>query len=156
MRTNRFSIPRATVARMGVEEYIVSFWWMAVPIPLFGVLALLFGSGAVQTIGLLAVLWPFTLFVRAWFATSKAGRLYEKGVEVEWDDENAYFCPEANRGVRLRFESVRQVARRHGYLVLRLRRTGFLLVSEAAFANPFEAEDFLSRFRGLSSVPAPP
>jgi hypothetical protein len=122
---------------MGALEYLRLFWWFAAIIPLFGLFAVIVGSGAVRAVGAMALLWPITIPSRSLMATGRAGRMFSAGCHMEADDENVTFSGNPDRQPRLRFvlpmSDIRDLLDRGDYLLLRTRRFGFVPIPLEAF-----------------------
>ena len=153
MRTDPFRVSRLALAYLGVAQYLRSFWWFAAIIPLFGAIALLTGSGVLQVMGLMALLWPLSLPARAIFATSKSGRLLERGAWASLEGSTLLLHGE-NGGLRLDLSNVRRIERRRGFIVLSLPRGDFLALPLTGIGPEFAKGVERARDRtGLSASP---
>ncbi len=136
MRTEPFRVSRLAFAYLGVARYLRSYWWFAAIIPAFGLVALAFGAGILRAMGLMALLWPLSLPARAIFATSKAGRLMERGAWASLEDNVLYLHGE-DGGLRIGLEFVRRIERTRGFLVLVLAREDFVALPLSALGDDF-------------------
>lgn len=102
-------------------------------------IALVLGSGVLQVMGLMALLWPLSLPARAIFATSKAGRLMERGAWASLEGTTLFVHGE-DEGVRLDLAAARRVERRRGFIVLSLARGDFLALPLAGIGPAFADE----------------
>ena len=84
--------------------------------------------GSLKAIGLMAILWPLSLPARAIFATSRTGKLLEKGTWATLEDETLLLHSEFGGGFRLALASVRRTLRCRGFLVLVLARGDFVAI----------------------------
>src|SRR5277367_2984479 len=46
--TKVYRISRTELARIASEEYLRTFWWIVAPVPIAGILAIVFGAGPLQ------------------------------------------------------------------------------------------------------------
>jgi len=139
VRTESFRVSRLSLAYLGVAQYLRSFWWFVAIIPLFGLIATIVGSGILRGMGLFALLWPFSLPARAIVATSRTGKLLERGVWASFEDGVLYLHGEEGQGSKLRLSSVRRIDQRMGFLVLVLPRGAFLALPLHAISDEFTA-----------------
>jgi hypothetical protein len=128
------------LAYLAVAQYLRSYWWFAAIIPLFGVIALVVGSGVMQAMGTMALLWPLSLPARAIFATTKAGKLMQRGAFASLEDGTLYLHGEDGDGLKLRLERVRRMETRRGFLVFVLSIGSFVALPLRALPEGFEAE----------------
>ena len=140
MKTETFRVSRLSLAYLGVAQYLRTYWWFAAIIPGFGIVLLLFGPGVMKVMGLMSVLWPLGLPARAILATSKAGKLMERGAWASLEG-GTLLLHDANGegGLRLNLASVRRVESRRGFLVLVLVRGDFVALPLDALPEGFES-----------------
>jgi hypothetical protein len=144
LETASYRITRTEMARIASLEYLRSFWWVVIGIPLFGIFALIFGQGILQVIGVSALLWPFSIPARSVLATSKPSRLFAGGVRMRLYDDRMEFLGETpgKNGkpyrMTLPLDAIRDVVQRGDFLLIRTFRLGFLPIRLAAFRT---AED---------------
>jgi hypothetical protein len=117
-------IARFELAKIAALEYFRNFWWFALVIPLFGVIAIVFGAGQLKIIGIMAVCWPLTIPGRSLLATGKSARLFTSGCIVWSDGENLYFEGDDGKGVRMKPENFRKRIESNQYDILSTRRFG--------------------------------
>lgn len=127
------------MAYLGVAQYLRSFWWFVAIIPLFGLIATIVGSGILRGMGIFALLWPFSLPARAIVATSRTGKLLERGAWASFEDGLFFLHGEEGQGFKLRLSSVRRIDRRMGFLVLVIPRGAFLAIPLRAASEEFIA-----------------
>ena len=142
MRTETFRVSRLALAYLAVAQYLRAYWWFAAIVPTFGVAALIVFPGALKAMGLMALLWPLGLPARAILATSKAGRLLEKGAWASLEEGVLYLHGEGT-GLKLDLARARRIERRRGFLVLVLARGDFVALPLDRL--PDEFADALSR-----------
>jgi hypothetical protein len=130
--SEKYRISRIVLARLTAEEYLRSFWWFALIVPVFGITCLLFGSGLLQVIGFMAILWPFSIPARAILSSSKASKLLARGTWVRFEDQTLYFCADEGTGLKLSLNAVRDIVVRGDYLLIRMRRFGFVPILRTA------------------------
>lgn len=118
------------------REYIRSFWWFAISTPLFGIFAVIFGTGFLQVIGLMAIFWPFSIPARAVLTTSKSSKLFTEGCWVEVSVDRLAFFGDKAEPKRLRMvvepNAVRDLVDRGAFQLVRTRRLGFIPIRTAA------------------------
>lgn len=141
---------------MASEEYVRSFWWFVVVVPLGGLVALITARGPLQVFGMLAVLWPFSIPARAVLFTTKASRLFTGGCHVEAGTGGITFIGEYNKAQkRLRFhiagDDIKSVVRRRELLLVRTYRPGIAPIKVDAFQSDADLQAFLS----LADRPTP-
>jgi len=137
LRTDEFRVSRLSLAYLAVAQYVRTYWWFVAIVPGFGLLCLLFGPGVMKAMGLMAFLWPFSLPARAIFATSKTGKLLERGAWASLEGGTLYLHGLEGGGLKLALASVRRVERRRGFLVLVLSRGDFIALPSSATPDPF-------------------
>lgn len=146
--TAPYRLTRTELAYLSAREYLRSFWWFVVAVPLFGVIAVLFGEGVLKVIGMTALLWPFSIPARSILATRRASRLLTGGCRLFAFPDRLEFrgeTPAAN-GKPYRMivnqSEVRDVVRRKEYLLVRTYRFSFVPITVAAFESEAQAEAF--------------
>jgi len=127
--------------------YLRSFWWFALAIPLFGVVAFAFGFGILKAIGAMAICWPLTIPGRALMATGKASTLFGKGCTCWGDGEYVYFEGDEGMGIRISYDAFRSVSGTKAYDVITTRRLGFVAIPISAWSSE-DREKFLTFLRG--------
>ena len=133
----KYRISRIVLARLTAEEYLRSFWWFALIVPVFGITCLLFGSGLLQVIGFMAILWPFSIPARAILSSSKASKLLSRGTWVRFEEQTLYFCADEGTGLKLSLNAVRDIVVRGEYVLIRLRHFGFVPIPMSALSADF-------------------
>jgi hypothetical protein len=133
--TREFSFTRAELAWIGAREYLASFWWFAMVIPIFGLGMVIWGYGPLQMVGVAALLWPITIPGRAFLTATRADRAITQGVDVALAGSDLLFRRPEGGGMRVPPETVRDVIERGGIYLLRLRRLGVLPVPANAFLD---------------------
>ena len=149
MKTETFRVSRLSLAYLAVAQYLRTYWWFAAIVPGFGIVLLLFGPGVMKVMGLMSVLWPLGLPARAILATSKAGKLMERGAWASVDEGILYLHDaKGESGLKLSLASVRRVETRRGFLVLVLARGDFVALPLDALPEGFE-EGVLANLRAV-------
>jgi hypothetical protein len=147
IRTEEYQVSRSEMMLLAAREYVRIFWWYILITPIFGVLALIFGGGPLQLIGMIAILWPFSIPARAVISSSKASRLFSRGCHMEADDKEAIFYGVQANPKRLRFRlsynDIRSVGRLQDLVVLRTRMLGAVPIRIGAFSSESQAESFI-------------
>jgi hypothetical protein len=133
--SDRFTVSRFDLAKVGAITYFKSFWWFALTIPLFGIFAFAFGSGILRAIGAMAILWPLTIPGRAFLASSKSSRLFTRGCKVLGDETALYFQGDNNDGMKLVRESFRRIESQGGLDLVHTRRLGVIPIPKAAWSE---------------------
>lgn len=128
LETAPFRVSRLSLAHLAVALYVRTYWWFAAIVPGFGLAWLLLMPSNLKAIGLMAVLWPLSLPARAILATSKTGKLLEKGTRASLAGETLYLHGEDGGGFRLDLTAVRRTVRTRGFLVLVLSRGDFVAI----------------------------
>jgi hypothetical protein len=146
--TESYKITRIELARLASLEYLRSFWWFVIAVPLFGVVSMIFGDGPMKMIGMMAILWPFSIPARSVVSTGKSSRLFSQGCHVEADPENVVFIGDYHGGKRLRYilktwriKEAKQVGE---LILLRTRIPGFLPIRADSFHSDADREAFLA------------
>jgi len=145
--TKVYSLSRTELARIASEEYIRQYWWFAAPIPVCGIFFLIFATGPLQVLGMLMLLWPFSIPARSVVFTTKSSRLFSGGCHVEATSEEITFIGEYNKDQkRLRYvittDRIREVVNRRGILLIRLRTPGLTPIRADAFESDEDREAF--------------
>jgi hypothetical protein len=146
--TKVFTLSRTELARMMSEEFIRKYWYFAVPVPVCGIFFLIFADGPLQALGMLMLLWPFSIPARSVVFTTKSSRLFTGGCHVEANPEEIAFIGEYNKDKkRLRFlistNRIKEVTRRNGFLLVRLKTPALAPIREDAFETEADREEFL-------------
>jgi hypothetical protein len=140
LRTDEFRVSRLSLAYLAVAQYVRTYWWFVAVIPTFGLVMFLLGPGVMRVMGVMAILWPFSLPARAIFATSKTGKLLEKGAYASLEDGVLYLHGKDGDGMKLSLSAVRRIERRRGFLVFILARGAFLALPGSALSTEFASE----------------
>lgn len=133
--SDRFTVSRFDLAKVGAITYFKSFWWFALTIPLFGIFAFAFGTGILRAIGAMAILWPLTIPGRAFLASSKSSRLFTRGCKVLGDETALYFQGDNNDGMKLVRESFRRIESQGELDLVHTRRLGVIPIPKAAWSE---------------------
>lgn len=113
---------------------------------LYGVWALfVIRQAELQVTGMIALAWPLTIPARAFLTTRKAAKFFASGSHVEVHGKAIRFVSPTGDGLQLQIASVHKLVSRNGFLILRMRRMGFVAIPSDAFDDPAD----LDRFRGL-------
>jgi hypothetical protein len=148
LTSKKYRVSRIVLARLAAEEYVRTFWWFVLIIPIFGVICLAFGSGLLQVIGFMAVLWPFSIPARAVLSSSKAAKLLTRGTWVKLENGTFFFSAEDGKGLKLSLSSVRDVVVRGDYALVRMRRFGFIPIARAALAEGDLEKLLAAKYKG--------
>jgi hypothetical protein len=150
IETRPYVVPRLRLAYIAVEEYVRTFWYFVIAVPLGGIALLFIPDRVVQAIGYLAILWPFSIPARAILITTKASRLFASGAYMRAGDEEIEFLgtiPGA-KGKPMRMalprHLIRDVVRRQGMLLVRTYRLTFAPVDPEAFPDDQSRQEFLA------------
>jgi hypothetical protein len=142
---------RSELMLLTAREYLRSFWWFAIATPLFGVLAVVFGTGLLQVVGMMAILWPFSIPARAVMTTTKSARLFTGGCRMEASIDQIVFLGEKSEPKRLRMIlepfTIRDLVQRGDFLLIRTRRLGFVPVRSSALGD--RLDDFKALFEKM-------
>jgi len=128
------------LAYLAAEEFLRLLWWIVIVVPLFGIVALVYGRGILQAAGMAAILWPISIPARGILSTTRAGRLFTYGCFAELDDQNLTFYDSSGKRERpLRWKiplyTVRDVVERHDFYLVRMRLLWFVPVPLSAFES---------------------
>lgn len=105
---------------------------------MFGLIAMIWGNGVIQIVGMFAFLWPFSIPARAVLTTTKASRLFTGGCQLSVYEDRLEFIGQTplKDGRLLRMiipmEQVRDVVERKEFYVIRTIRLSFVLVAKDA------------------------
>lgn len=136
-----YRVSRTDLARITSLEYLRTFWWVVIGIPLFGVIALIWGQGLLQVIGMFSLLWPFSIPARSLLTTTKASKLFTGGVQLVVFEDRLEFRGQAlgKSGKRLRLvvplETVRDLVQRGQFHLVRTNRLEFAPIPLSAFTD---------------------
>jgi hypothetical protein len=137
IRTNPYELNRLELSLLSAKEYLRMFWWYVAIVPAFGLLLLIFTTGPLQVIGLMAMLWPLTIPGRAFITSSRSSRLFTQPCYMEADESQVVFYSVAREPKQLRYViravEIRDTVDRGGLLLLRTRKLGFAPIKKAAF-----------------------
>ncbi len=133
--SERFTVSRFDLAKVGAITYFKSFWWFALTIPLFGIVALAFGTGILRAIGAMALLWPLTIPGRAFLASSKSSRLFTRGCKVLGDETALYFQGDNKEGMKMLRESFRRIDSLGDLDLIHTRRLAVIPIPKAAWSE---------------------
>jgi len=145
MTSAPFRIPRYLLARLSAEQYVRSFWWFVLVVPIFGIVAMVFSTGLLQVIGMFAILWPVTIPARAILGGWKAGTFFSNGVTLESDDSHLYFHGKDSEGMKLAISAIRKVNLRHGFVLLSFGIGQFVAIPAEALGD--QVATFLETLR---------
>lgn len=132
------------MSQLAIREYIRTFWFAVAAVPLFGILALIFAGPAFRLVGLVAIVWPFSIPARSLLVTNKSAKLFRAGVVLRLLDDAIEVRGEGvqKNGKRLRLElplhDVRDAVDRGNFLLIRTMRFGYVPIVKSAFQS---AED---------------
>jgi hypothetical protein len=146
--TDVYRVSRTELARLASVEYLRSFWWFAAPVPIAGVIAMIFGNTPMQVMGMIAFLWPFSIPARSVLITTKASRLFTNGCHLEADEDLIAFIGEYTKeGKRLRYPiepyRVKSVDQRGDFMILRLRMPSLAPIRVTAFKTDDDRLNFV-------------
>jgi len=144
--TKVYRLSRTELARVMSEEYVRKYWWFAVPIPITGIFFLSLTTGPLQALGMLMLLWPFSIPARSVVFSTKASRLFTGGCHVEATPEEIVFIGEYNKNQkRLRYvistDRIKELTERGDVLLIRLRTPDVAPIKLDAFGEG-EREEF--------------
>ncbi len=135
VRSKPFQVAPLQLAYVSVYEYARQFWWYVSIVPFFGLLMLVFGRGVLQGAGMMGLLWPVSLPVRALFASRKSRKLFGSPTQAEFKEDGVYFHPESGKGLRLDRGSIRTMYIRKEWVVLSTRMLHFIPIPREALAD---------------------
>ena len=142
--TSEFRIDRYRFVFLAASEYVRSFWWFILPVPLFGIIAAIWGYSYLKALGVLALLWLLTIPSRAFLATSRGSRLFVRGATALLDEDRIYFKANEGKGVMVPRTSLRDVVDRGQFFIVRTRRLGILPIPKTSLLSPESTESLLS------------
>lgn len=147
--TNPYKVSRVRLAYVASEEYIRTFWYWMISIPIAGIAFLVSGIPTLQGIGVFALMWPFTIPGRALLISTKASRLFNSGVVMRVTENEIEFLGQtpgaSGKPMRMAIarDMVRDVQVRQGVMILRTFRQAFAPIDPAAFGSDEEREQFV-------------
>lgn len=131
--TQPFTLTRLQVALASAEEYVRALWWILIPVPIFGVLALLQApNDLIRGIGTICLVWPLTIPIRAVTASARAGAIYGQPTVFAVDDEWLYLVAKSGRGTKLHRSQVWNARLSRGIWRIKTRRLSVLFVPAEA------------------------
>lgn len=147
IETQVFRLSRTEMARLTSAEYIRSYWFFVVPVPIIGLIALITTHGPMQAAGMIAILWPFSIPARSVLFSAKSSRLFTNGCTVQATSEAITFLGEYHEGKRLRFvldmARIRDVVPRGDLLIIRSRYPGLIPIKAMAFKSAEDLKAFV-------------
>jgi hypothetical protein len=139
IRSEVYVLTRLELATLTALEYVRTFWWYVMIVPLSGSAALIFASGPIQIIGLMALLWPLTIPGRSFLSSSKSSRLFTQPLYFEATESEVTFYSESTEPRQRRFimpaRDIRDLIDRKDFVLLRTRRFGFAPIKKSAFSS---------------------
>ena len=135
LRSKPFQVAPLQLAYVSVYEYARQFWWYVSIVPVFGLLLLVLGRGVLQGAGMMALLWPLSLPVRAIYASRKSRKLFGSPTEAEFREDGVYFHPLGGKGLRLDRGSIRALFVRKEWIVVSTRMLHFIPIPRESFAE---------------------
>jgi len=153
--TKPYTVTPYQMSQIAIREYIRTFWFAVAAVPLFGILVLLFGGPAFRLVGLVAIVWPFSIPARSLLVTNKSAKLFRLGVVLRLLDDAIEVCGEGvqKNGKRLRLElplhDVRDAVDRGDFLLVRTMRFGYVPIVKSAFQAPEDQELLLSEISAM-------
>ncbi|CAN5467070.1 hypothetical protein BH11ARM1_BH11ARM1_11770 [soil metagenome] len=151
MKTSPYSVSRTEMMLVASKEYWRGFWWYMLIVPVFGLCCLIFGNGLLQAVGMMAILWPFSIPARSVLTTNRANKLFSSGCVCELTESEIVFIGEKAEPKRLRYrialDDIKDVVDRDPWVLVRTRRLGFVPIRESAFSSDEEKAEFERRIR---------
>lgn len=135
MKSEPFRIGRGQLVLIAAEQYTRRFWPIFIAFPIFGLIALFFGSTqGIQAFGMICLAWPLSIPARSVFITSKIAKKFDRPVVVRLEDRVLYFSA-GEGGMKLPLEQVRKVEKRKGFYIFETRMLNMVPVPVEAFAG---------------------
>ena len=139
--TSPFTLTRWEVALASAEEYIRTLWWILISIPLFGLVALVWGPNElIRGLGGVCLIWPLTIPIRAVTASARAGGVYGRSTVLAFDDQWIYLVGSAGKGSKIARSEIWTVRKGRGIWRLRTRRLSIILVPSSAILAEFSGQ----------------
>lgn len=153
--SKEFRISRTELARAGTLQYLRTFWFFLVGIPISGVLLLLFLKSPVGfAAGTLCLLWPISIPGRiltvSWKKSSKLNRPTVADVSKS---EIILRTPDGATGTRIPRDWVKKVWVFGDLFVIEGRQLNFVLIRKSAFTAG-EQDQFLQRIQSWCQIPS--
>ncbi len=146
IRTNPYQLNRIELSFLSAKEYLRMFWWYVAIVPVFGLGLVIFATGPLQMIGMMAMMWPLTIPGRAFLTSSRSSRLFTQPCFMQADENQIAFYSEATEPKQkryvLRAVEIRDVIERGDLLLVRTRKLGFAPIKRDAFPAPKVEEAF--------------
>jgi hypothetical protein len=151
--TKPFRLGRLQIARAASLLYIGKAWWLIITFPLFGVWMLMTShEPALQYVGLVSILWPFSIPARGIIVTRKSARILMGETVAILEDDALYIKGPQGAGSKVGLDRITKVHRSLGLFVIEVKHYVFVLVPIDAFASDAEAGAFEQRIRKAISV----
>jgi hypothetical protein len=145
--TRPFQLTGAQLIRVSSAAYLQRFWWFASIYPLFGAgLLLLTTDPLARYVGVIALLWPFTIPLRAVYTLTRARRI-SSNTRIGVDGDDLVNMGENGREVRRPIEAIKSVRRVSGAILLYTTATSYIVVPTWEFESQADADAFYTRVR---------
>lgn len=136
-----FRITRLELARTGAIQYLKSFWFILIGIPIAGIFLLIFMPNSFgKAFGTLFVLWPLTIPGRmAAVSWQKGNDLLQPTVAAVTSEEVLLRPTNGNKGTRVPNDWIRKVWTYADLIVIEGYRYQFVMLRKSAF--PLENQE---------------
>lgn len=149
IQSQPYTIPRFVLSRIAGLYYLRTFWFILAGPFLFGLALLFFGPNQIARVfGLLLVIWPTSIFARAFLLVKKTSKAWAKPTIMTVADDAFLFESLSEEGggkYRLKFDVVRKVIPLMGYQLLQTRRYGYVAVPVSALPAGTFLGDYLKK-----------
>lgn len=143
-----YRISRVELGRVGALQYIRSFWWILISVPISGILILLFMTDSLSHLmGIMFLLWPLTIPGRVIAVTWRKARKLTESTTAEFKSDGLYLMPNDGIGTRVPWDWMRKVWQFGDIYVIEGRILQFIPVRKSAFdlQHQIEIEELLIR-----------
>jgi hypothetical protein len=150
IETKEYRISRSQIAYWTAFEYIRRFWPAFISFPIMGVIILIFlPVQQMKAVGMLMLLWPFSIPARAILITGKAAKRALRPKKMICEGQHLYFLVDPiDFNYRYHIDSIRDVKARVEYVVIEKWHQKLDFVPYAAFQSPEQVQEF-RRFCGV-------
>ena len=154
--TSEYRLTRFQISQTMALQYIRTFWWILISVPVFGVLCFALSTDLViRACGLICLLWPFSIPARSFIVTSKASRQLLKPTTLFLTEDGIALSASDGTGMKLKTSSVRSIRRSGAVLVVQTMKLGLMLVPTNAFLNDDDRQTFEALGVRFANAPSP-
>lgn len=148
--TNEYRISRSQLVYWSANEYVRRFWPAFIAFPITGLLMIvLMQTQMAIGLGLLMILWPFSIPARAILLTGRAAKRVLSPTRMVAEGEHLYFIVQPMElNYRINKKSIRDVIRRKEYVVVELWKFKLVYIP----IGGFQSNEDIERLRKFAEV----